>query len=199
VTRRQQILETAGDLFRRQGYHATSMREIARNVRLQGSSLYAHIHSKEELLAAIVEEAADAFVAAAGGVDRTLPPRERLRQLARAHLQVMCDELPHATVFFHEWSHLPQPLRSELVQRRDAYQAHFSEVVRAGVADGSFTVEDPALATLFVLSALNWTYQWLDPHGRLDLDALAQRYADMLLLGLGDASTAAPSGSGHGG
>lgn len=199
MTRRQQILETAGDLFQRQGYHATSMREIARCVRLQGSSLYAHINSKEELLAAIVDEAADTFLAAAAEVDRGLPPRERLRRLARAHLQVIRDQLPLATVFFHEWAHLPEPLRSQLVARRDAYQAHFSEVIRDGVADGSFAVEDPALATLFVLSALNWTYQWLDPQGRLDPDTLARRYADMLLGALGGGSTAAPSGSGHAG
>ncbi|HKI55757.1 MAG TPA: TetR/AcrR family transcriptional regulator [Trueperaceae bacterium] len=188
MTRRQEILDTAGDLFQRRGYHATSMREIARNVSLQGSSLYAHIDSKEELLRAIVDEAADAFLMAAAGVDRTLPPPQRMRLLVAGHLQVIRDKLPYATVFFHEWAHLPAELRGDLVARRDAYQAHFRETIVAGARDGSFSVEDPALATLFVLSALNWSYQWLHPEGRLPLEVLAQRYGDMILHALGSAA-----------
>lgn len=185
MTRRQEILDTAGDLFQRNGYHATSMREIARSVRLQGSSLYAHIRSKEELLWAIVDEAAAAFLDAAGAVDASLPPAERLRALVRGHLAVMREKLPLATVFFHEWTHLGPELRRSLVARRDAYQAVFRDTIEAGVRDGSFAVEDVSVATLFTLSALNWTYQWLDPHGRLSLDALADRYATMLLGALG--------------
>lgn len=198
MTRRQEILDTAGDLFQRRGYHATSMREIARNVRLQGSSLYAHIASKEELLRAIVDEAADAFLMAAAAVDTSLPPPERMRRLVAGHLLVMREKLPHATVFFHEWAHLPPELRVDLVERRDAYQANFRETVLAGVHDGSFRVEDPALATLFVLSALNWSYQWLDPEGRLPPDALAHRYADMVMRALGaPASANGRGGSDH--
>ena len=194
MTRRQEILETAGDLFQRNGYHATSMREIARSVQLQGSSLYAHIDSKEELLRNLVHEAADTFLAAAGEVDAGLPPERRLRRLVHAHLAVIRDKLPHATVFFHEWAHLPPGLRSDLVARRDAYQAVFRDTIEAGCEAGCFRVEDPALATLFVLSSLNWTYQWLDPNGRLPPDALARRYADLILAALG----AAPSEPGTG-
>jgi TetR/AcrR family transcriptional regulator, cholesterol catabolism regulator len=185
VTRRQEILETAGDLFQRNGYHATSMREIARSVQLRGSSLYAHIDSKEELLRNLVHEAADAFLVAARAVDAKLPPEQRLRRLVHAHLGVIRDKLPHATVFFHEWAHLPPELQRDLVARRDAYQAIFYDTIEAGLAAGSFRVEDPSLATLFVLSSLNWTYQWLDPEGRLSLDALADRYATLILGALG--------------
>ena len=193
VTRRQQILDTAGTLFQRDGYHATSMRAIARNVQLQGSSLYAHIRSKEELLRAIVEQAADSFQTAVEAVDAKPPPPERLRALVRAHLSVVRDRLPHATVFFHEWEHLPPGLRRRLVARRDAYQAIFRRTIEAGVKDGSFTVEDPGLATLFVMSSLNWTYQWLDPDGRLPLDALAERYAELILRALGTPAVGTPA------
>ena len=40
----------------------------------------------------------------------------------------------------------------------------------------------------FVLSALNWSYQWLRPEGRLPLEVLAQRYGDMILHALGSAA-----------
>ncbi|MFL6250760.1 MAG: helix-turn-helix domain-containing protein, partial [Actinomycetes bacterium] len=52
-TRRRQIEDVASALFSSRGYAATSMRDIARALDLQGGSLYAHIPSKEAVLAAI--------------------------------------------------------------------------------------------------------------------------------------------------
>lgn len=184
-TRRQEILHAAGDLFRHHGYHATSMRDIAGRLNLRGSSLYSHIESKEQLLREIVDEAADAFLEAAE-TDPEEAPAARLEQLVRGHLRVMVRELRGATVFFHEWRFLPEESRREIVARRDAYQQHFRDAIERGGRDGSFRVADPHLATLFVLSALNWSYQWLDPRGRLDLDGLGDRYLELIMSALGD-------------
>lgn len=185
MTRKEEILSAAGDLFKEQGYHATSIRAIARTVDLGGSSLYAHIRSKEELLADIVSRAADAFLAAAADVDPTTAPPQRLRALIHAHLRVIAGHLPYATVFFHEWTRLGVAQRASIVERRDLYQSYFRDAVDEGLRTGDLAGVDASLATLMVLSALNWTYQWLDPTGRLELEALADQYADMLLRALG--------------
>lgn len=183
--RRAEIVAAAGTLFRDHGYHATSMRDLAKRLNLRGGSLYTHIGSKEELLWEIVDAAANAFQAAADAIDPELPPPARLRALVRGHLTVVVDGLEHATVFFHEWTHLRPELRARVVERRDAYQASFRRVIADGAADGSFAVDDPDLATLLVLSTLNWSYQWLDPRGRLDVGVLADAYAAFLLRALG--------------
>lgn len=185
MTRKEEILTAAGTLFRQHGYHATSMRDIASLVALKGSSLYAHIGSKEELLADIVERAADAFVASAESVDPTSPPDARLRDLVHGHMRVIAGHLPYATVFLHEWTHLEADRRERIVRRRHSYQRHFRKAVDDGIRSGAFHEVDASLATLLVLSALNWTYNWLDPDGRLGLEELADRYADMLLRALG--------------
>lgn len=185
MTRKEEILTAAGTLFRQHGYHATSMRDIASLVALKGSSLYAHIGSKEELLADIVERAAQAFVASAESVDPSSPPDARLRDLVHGHMRVIAGHLPYATVFLHEWTHLEADRRDAIVRRRHSYQRHFQQAVDDGIRSGVFHDVDASLATLLVLSALNWTYNWLDPDGRLELEELADRYADMLLRALG--------------
>ena len=48
--RREQIHDVASRLFSERGYHATSMRDLAGELGMQGGSLYAHISGKEELL-----------------------------------------------------------------------------------------------------------------------------------------------------
>ena len=81
-TRRRQIEDVASELFSSRGYAATSMRDIAGALDLRGASLYAHIPSKEAVLAAIVEEAAEEFHTAVGPVaERPGPAAQRLREM----------------------------------------------------------------------------------------------------------------------
>lgn len=185
MDRRTEILDAAGRLFSESGYHVTSMRDLARAVNLQGGSLYAHIESKDEVLGEIVNRAADQFLSAAEAVPADLPPTERLAALITAHLRVIAREIRHATVFFHEWRFLSPERRERIRARRDAYEAHFARVIADGAATGAFRVDDPRLATLFVLSALNWTYQWYDPAGRQSIDDIASHYTRYILRALG--------------
>ncbi|HZJ09749.1 MAG TPA: TetR/AcrR family transcriptional regulator [Trueperaceae bacterium] len=182
--RRDEIVAAAGELFSARGYHGTSMRDLAKRLELRGSSLYAHFDSKDDVLWAIVASAAAAFVAAADGVPRELAPTARLEGLVAGHLRVIRGELPYATVFFQDWIHLSDKRRGLLVAMRDDYQRRFHEVIAAGVELREFAVEDVALATLVVLSALNFSHQWLKPSGRLGHDELATAFTAQLLNGL---------------
>ncbi|MCS7059182.1 MAG: TetR/AcrR family transcriptional regulator [Meiothermus sp.] len=184
-SRRDEILNAAGRLFSRRGFHATSMRDLARAVNLQGGSLYAHIASKEEVLFELVNRAADEFLNAARAIPENLPAKERLTSLVRSHLQVIVRELDNATVFFHEWKFLRPELQERIKARRDEYESHFRQTIEAGVKQGEFQVEDVRLSALFVLSALNWTYHWYRPEGKLSLEELAQAYSSLILRTLG--------------
>lgn len=183
--RRAQILRVAGELFRQNGYHATSMRQLAGRLNLQGASLYAHITSKEELLREIVDVAADAFAQSAGNVPQAGSPTHRLTQFISGHLQVVEQALETATVFFHEWTHLPPEDRRHVIQRRDAYQAQLRQIIAAGVDDGEFQVDDVDVATLLTLSTLNYGYQWFDPAGRLSTRQITDHYVRYILGALG--------------
>jgi len=114
----EEILNAAGKLFSERGYHATSVRAIARQLDLQGGSLYAHIESKEEVLFQIVERAAKRFAE----VVESLPEgdaRTRVCAFVRGHLRVVVEELPYATVFFHEWKFLSEPYKARIRELRD--------------------------------------------------------------------------------
>ncbi|MCS6867827.1 MAG: TetR/AcrR family transcriptional regulator [Thermus sp.] len=183
MERRDQILHVAGKLFSQRGYHATSMRELAKELNLQGGSLYAHIASKEELLLEVVRQAAARFLAVLEGLEGD--PVAKVRALVRGHLRVIAEELPRATVFFHEWKHLSPPLLEEAKALRRRYEEGVQGVIQEGVEKGVFRVESVRLATLFLLSALNWTYQWYRPEGPLSPEELGEIYARMALRALG--------------
>uniref|UniRef100_A0A7C6E554 TetR/AcrR family transcriptional regulator n=1 Tax=Thermus tengchongensis TaxID=1214928 RepID=A0A7C6E554_9DEIN len=173
----------AGHLFSQRGYHATSMRELAKHLNLQGGSLYAHITSKEELLLEVVRQAAERFLKVLEGLKGD--PVAKLKGLVRGHLGAIAQELPRATVFFHEWKHLSPPLLEEAKALRRRYEEGVQAVIQEGMEQGVFRVDNLRLATLFVLSALNWTYQWYRPDGPLSLEELSEAYATHILRALG--------------
>jgi TetR/AcrR family transcriptional regulator, cholesterol catabolism regulator len=184
-TRRRQIEDVASALFSSRGYAATSMRDIARVLDLQGGSLYSHIPSKEAVLAAIVEEAAEAFHAAVRPVaERRGPAAERLREMIAAHVRVVTGARERAKVFLFEWTFLGEDRREAVRRSRDAYQGYFERVVAEGVAAGELETADPRLAAVFILSAMNAMAYWYRPDGPLGPDALAGHYADLCLTGL---------------
>src|SRR5215218_550469 len=127
TTRRQAIEDVASDLFRERGYAATSIRDIARALSVQGASLYAHVASKEDVLWAIVDRAATRFEAAANEAEieaehrRPGDPVEAIGALVRAHVRVLTDDVGEASVFVHEWRALGPDRRARVLARRDAY------------------------------------------------------------------------------
>jgi AcrR family transcriptional regulator len=184
-TRRRQIEDVASTLFSHRGYAATSMRDIARALDLQGGSLYAHILSKEAVLAAIVEEAADGFHAAVRPIaEGAGTAAERLKAMIAAHVGVVTGGRDRAKVFLFEWTFLAPERREAVARSRAAYQGYFERVIREGVAAGELDAPDPALAAVFLLSAMNGMAHWYRPDGRLAPGALAEQYADLFLGGL---------------
>ena len=184
-TRKDQIYQVAERLFSERGYHATTMREIARELAIEGGSLYSHISGKQELLYAIVLRGSEQFlqsardaIAAAGSA------RVRLRELMRRHLAIMAESTPRAIVHFHEWRHLEPVHQATIRARRDEYESYVRQIIRDGVVAGEFASHDERLVSLSVLSLLNWTYQWYAPGGTWNASELADQFFDLLTRGL---------------
>jgi len=178
------IINIAGDLFSERGYHGTSMRDLAKTLDLQGASLYSHIKSKEQMLWEIVNHVADEFSLQVLALSPELSVEQRMSQLVRSHLSVIANELQYVTVFYQEWKFLDTPLRDAIKERRDVYESYFRETIEEGMRQGVFAVENAHLATVFVLSALNWTYHWFRPDGPMTIEQVADQYTTFVLRAL---------------
>jgi AcrR family transcriptional regulator len=183
--RRQQIEDAASALFRERGYAATSVRDIAQALNLQGGSLYAHMASKEDVLWSIVSRAADRFnteVAPLASEMGSAPIR--LRKMIRAHVDVVTSDQKNAAVFLHEWRFLSQERRDQMSARRDAYEALFRRVIEEGIDTGDFEPVDARLAAMAILSSLNGIATWYRSTGPLAPREIADQYADLFLRAL---------------
>lgn len=183
--RRREIEDAASDLFREQGYAATSVRDIARALDIRGASLYAHVTSKEDVLWAIVDRAATRFEAAAASAEARAAREHpgdhgaHLAELARGHVRSITADVGAAGVFVSEWRSLGPERRAAILARRDAYEGRFRALIADGIATGEFRMTDPAIAAMFLLGALNSIATWYDPAGRLPAERLAELAAEL--------------------
>ena len=187
--RRREIDEVASELFHANGYAATSVRDIARALDIQGASLYAHVASKEDLLWAIVDRAATEFERGADRAAAETPAAdavERLAALVEAHVEVVTADPERSSVFVTEWRHLSADRRVAIEFRRDAYEARFRQTIDDGVSVGAFRATDPAIAATFILTALNGIATWFRPDGRLSPDRIADHYVELALRSLSE-------------
>jgi len=187
--RRREIDEVASELFHANGYAATSVRDIARALDIQGASLYAHVASKEDLLWSIVDRTATAFEVA---VEQALvetttdDPVERLAAIVEAHVEVVTADPERASVFVTEWRHLSPERRAVIGARRDAYERRLRDLIADGLAVGAFAAVDPAIGATFILTALNGIATWYRPDGRLSADRIADHYVELALRSLSE-------------
>ncbi|MCT9084771.1 TetR/AcrR family transcriptional regulator [Streptomyces fulvoviolaceus] len=192
--RRQKIIDTAAELFARQGYAATSVNDLGRAVGLAKGALYYYIGSKENLLIEIQSRVMDPLLARARQIAALdAAPLLRLRLLSESLLTIILRRLDHIWVYEHDYRSLtPGEYLDTLLGQR----AEFEELVRGllieAIEQGSFRAVEPHLATLQFLNLHNHTYQWVKPGGRWDATYLSREYCDTLLRGFGAPGVALP-------
>lgn len=180
-----EITQAAQTLFSERGYASTSMRDIANHVGIKAGSLYAHIDNKNDLLFDIIDGASDRFLD--GFEDVVRGPgsaQERLVEAMRRHLELITLQMDGAKVFFHEWRSLNDDQRATVLGKRQRYEHHYVVLIEEGVREGVFETPNPRLAATLLLSALNWSYTWLDPDGPMTPDQVAAFFSDFALKGL---------------
>ncbi|MDX3605631.1 MULTISPECIES: TetR/AcrR family transcriptional regulator [Streptomyces] len=72
--RRRQILDGAARCFARNGFHATSMQDVLKEVGLSAGAVYRYFSGKEDIIAAITEETFAVIRGAFEDAARMMPP-----------------------------------------------------------------------------------------------------------------------------
>ncbi|MCG8385781.1 MAG: TetR/AcrR family transcriptional regulator [Cytophagales bacterium] len=185
LSRKEQVIRKAAELFREHGYAATSMRDLANALGIEAASLYSHIKSKEEILQSLCFGMADLFRDSLNGVEiMDIPYSEKLRKGIIGHIQVMAKDLIASAVFMNEHRHLSQPYLRDFLLLRINYINRFKKIIEGGIRSGEFREIDTKLAVMTLFSSLNWMPNWYDPSGIINPSDLGNQLADMLIDGL---------------
>lgn len=186
LSRKEQVIRSAAELFREKGYAASSMRDLAQKLGIEAASLYSHIKSKEEILQHLCFDMAAEFRKSLMDVEKkSVSATEKLKLGIIGHIQVMAKDLTASAVFMNEHRHLSQPHLREFLLLRINYINRFKTIIEEGTRNGEFKETiDKKLAVMTLFSSLNWMPMWYDPASKIDPQNLGQQLADMLVNGL---------------
>jgi AcrR family transcriptional regulator len=151
-----------------------------------GSSLYAHVDSKQDLLVEVVEQGARLFQDSARRAQAVEGSAvDRLRALVSGHVDVVLANHDVVRTFLNEARMLDEGHRTRVIAARDGYEQAFREVVANGVAEGSFRPDvDAKMSSIYTLSVLNALERWYRPDGDLDRDELTTSLVEFVESGL---------------
>lgn len=185
LSRKDQVIRKAAELFRIHGYAATSMRDLANALGIEAASLYSHIKSKEEILHGLCFDMARHFRESLEKVEKeSTTYGEKLRNGIKGHIAVMSKDLISSAVFMNEHRHLSEEHLKEFLLLRINYINRFKKIIEGGIKNGEFRSIDTKLAVMTLFSSLNWMPNWYDPSGIINPGQLGDQLADILIDGL---------------
>lgn len=178
--KREAVLRQAVTAFSKNGFHATSLDDIANSVGVTKAALYHYYPNKHALLFEAFSEALrvafecldKAKLAGSNGL-------ERIQMALEGYLSVSLHELSRCVILTEEHALLPE--HQEIIfQKRDMYEGQLRELVREGMRDGSVIPCDPKLAIFTIYGAINWVPKWFREEGAWTNEQLAFAMAQLV-------------------
>ncbi len=180
------VLRRAIEVFNRQGYEATSIGDLARELGLTKSAIYHHVSSKEALLAAALDEALDGLSAAideATDADPETSAYERLRAAVRQSVEILAAHLPAVTLLLRVRGNSPVELAA--LERRRLIDDKLAGLVQAAVDEGSLRADiPPELISRLLFGLVNSLVEWYRPDGPVTVEDLSRSIVDLAFDGL---------------
>jgi len=184
-TKKDVITKKAAALFRKKGFAASSMRELADNIGVEASSLYNHIGSKSEILQIICFKVANDFNMHLNQVDQTTGNIvSKLENLIRFHIHMMLDAYDEVYVANHEWKQLEEPYLSNFLNQRKIYEDRLVKIINEGIGNAELKKINPHVAILIILSAVRGLEFWQRHKKNVSITDLENDMVNQLLHGL---------------
>lgn len=180
---RERLLGAATRVFAERGFHATTMRDLARVSGMSLAGMYHYVRSKDELLLRIQERCFEQVMQEArAALEGVHDPVDRLRVFIHHHVTFFAGHMPEMKVLSHEADSLTGSAARTLRAKKSAYAALLEEIVAAVQPDA--TAAERSVTAYAIFGMMNWIYTWYRPSGPVAPGDLAARLADLAVRGV---------------
>jgi TetR/AcrR family fatty acid metabolism transcriptional regulator len=185
--KREAILRAAISVFAHNGYFNSKVADIAREAGVADGTVYLYFKSKEEILHSIFDRSVDQAVAdARKEIENISDPREKLRRIARLHLERLGDDRDLAVVFQVELRGSTKFMEEFSAAGFAAYLALIRTTFEEGQQVGVFRADLNAKVVAKILfGALDeMATNWILSKRRYRLPPMADQVLDIFLNGV---------------
>src|SRR2546426_5054857 len=158
---REKVLAAAVQLFATYGYHAATMRVIARMAGIQAASIYYHYANKEALLVEIMETHMRQLNA---NLERILrdyhDPQQRLYEAIANHIRLHTTYKSEFFIIDTEIRALEGENRKYILTLRDRYEDLLRRLLLDGLAQGILRQTDVKVASYAIIAMCTEVATW---------------------------------------
>ena len=166
TNRRHEIFHAAVHLFLQQGFHETSMREIAQAAGIGKSTLYDYFPTKVDILVFTVEdEIIEALEHAKEIANKNITAENKLRQIMQMQMEFFEGNKQLLVKLNFESQRLKAESQERLQEKRQAYQDLIRSIVEEGIRNGEFRKINPLVAARTMLLLLTSVIYNSSPSG----------------------------------
>jgi AcrR family transcriptional regulator len=182
---RERILAAAVQLFAQYGYHAATMRDIARISGIQAASIYYHYASKQALLVEIMDTHMHNLNANLQRImQETTTIEQRLHEAIANHIRLHTTYKAEFFIIDTEIRALEEEQRGVILPLRDQYEMLLQGLLREGMEQGIFRQVDIKIASYALIAMCTEVATWFRPDGRLSVQQVIDIYSHMITDGL---------------
>ena len=182
---RERILAAAVQLFAQYGYHAATMRDIARISGIQAASIYYHYPSKQALLVEIMDTHMRNLNANLQRiVQESLPIEQRLHEAIANHIRLHTTYKAEFFIIDTEIRALEEEQRGAILALRDQYERLLQGLLREGMEQSILRQVDIKVASYALIAMCTEVATWFRPDGRLSVQQVIDIYTWMITDGL---------------
>lgn len=152
------ILHVARRLFTRQGYTATSVRQIAEEAGIGKATIYHHFPDKQAIVTALLMHNLAQMNAMLGVIRAEPEPRRRLYTAVESSLQFLAESTAILQIVRREMPGGRAQLQTLMASFFRAFIGVLTETLQQGQAQGVFRAMDPAVGARVLLTMIQGTY-----------------------------------------
>jgi len=183
--KRESVIHAAAVSFARNGYHGTTMDQIAEMLDVSKPTLYKYYKNKQELLHACLEKASDRFLELAREsmkMEGTI--LDKIKNYQYKSVEFYTDEYGRALALVEENGLDPEG-KNYWRDARDEITEMFRKAISEGMKKKEINPEiDPKLALLALFGAFNFIPKWFRPEGGYSAKEICDQFFEVFLNGL---------------
>ncbi len=185
ISREEELLKNAIQLFSRGGFRETSLQEIADELGITRPLFYYYFESKEDLLWRIICHLGDTLLEQARPIavmDET--PTRRLSLLFKQHVEILLENVDAFRIYFAERHQLSGKRDLRLRRGERLYHDLITEVITEGQRLGEIGAGDAHLAARLAMGTANSLLRWYTPAGAIPAEELVSATVEFVMAGL---------------
>ncbi|MDB5471154.1 MAG: TetR family transcriptional regulator [Caulobacter sp.] len=180
--KREAVIQTAALAFSENGYHRTSLDQIAERLGVTKPTLYYYARNKEDLLDLVVGRALTMIMDSPPGHE-SVPGLDQLKQFIRRYAEVIGTDFGRCLAAVNNYDLSPEALERNLGGKRRIDQRIRSLILK-GQVDGSIGPCDPKYISFMLAGAVNWIGRWYQEGGEMSAASVGELFANQIAMGL---------------